>query len=233
MCGGVRPQQASGGRLDLVVAAGQSHRGAYLPKVDWQEPELNGPRFFGALRANMRQSYDWILIDSPTGVNDDVDICTTLLPDDLVVGYTFSDQSMVGTAQVAGTIKGWGSDRPARILLLAMRVDDSEPEKAELARAYAGELFTGVGRGLNTRILESHGGRLEIPYRARYAYNETLAIFGDEPSDPQSMLSACERLVAVLTDGQVTSLPPMDDRERLTYLEQYTNPQGPPDALVM
>jgi hypothetical protein len=59
---------------------------------------------------------------------------------------------------------------------------------------------------------------VEIPYRADYAYEETLAVFGDVPGDADSLLAAYERLTAAITSGEVSSLPSMSSNERLRVL---------------
>ncbi len=51
-----------------------------------------------------RERYDHILIDSRTGVADTAGICTTLLPDALVVCFVYNRQSIEGSAAVARSI---------------------------------------------------------------------------------------------------------------------------------
>ena len=52
----------------------------------------------------MKQNYDYVLIDSRTGLSDIADICTVELPDVLVDCFTLSDQSIDGAAAVARQI---------------------------------------------------------------------------------------------------------------------------------
>src|SRR5262249_14641116 len=56
---------------------------------------------------------------------------------------------------------------------------------------------------------------VEVPYGAFYAYEETLAAFGDPPGIPGSLLSAYERLTDYITEGAVTRLPDMEEKDRL------------------
>ena len=60
----------------------------------------------------------------------------------------------------------------------------------------------------------AYWANVEVPYRPYYAYEETLAVFGDMPGSPGSMLSAYERITGYITDGAVTSLPPIDEELR-------------------
>ena len=39
---------------------------------------------------------------------------------------------------------------------------------------------------------------IEIPYRAFYAFEETLAVFGDTPGSPGSLLAALERITGAI-----------------------------------
>jgi hypothetical protein len=62
---------------------------------------------------------------------------------------------------------------------------------------------------------------VEIPYRADYAFEETPAVFGDAPGDPDSLLAAYERLTDAITAGEVSSCPAMSRDERLRVLRGF------------
>ena len=68
---------------------------------------------------------------------------------------------------------------------------------------------------------------MQIPYQAHYGYEESLAAFGDAQGDPASLLAHYERLTSYLTDGAVTSLPPMDDTVRRLVVERFARRAGP------
>ena len=75
------------GIIDLVPAGRQDD--LYSTKVtsfDWSNfyENLGGGGFLEALRRDMRQRYDYVLIDSRTGLSDTAGICTVQLPDILV-----------------------------------------------------------------------------------------------------------------------------------------------------
>jgi len=55
---------------------------------------------------------------------------------------------------------------------------------------------------------------MQVPYRAYYAYEETLATFGDSPGSTTSLLPAYERLTGHITGGEVETLPPMEEGVR-------------------
>ncbi|WP_042403751.1 FxSxx-COOH system tetratricopeptide repeat protein [Streptacidiphilus carbonis] len=214
-----------GGRLDLL-SAGQvrSDYAATVAAINWDHfyAELNGSQFFDAMRSDMRAHYDYVLIDSRTGLSDIADICTVEMPDDLVVCFTLSDQSIEGASAIARTVNERYRTKGIRILPVPMRVDDFEKVKADAGRALARQRFGGLPEDMNEAQLAQYWGAVEIPYRPFYAYEEILAGFGDQPGSPTSMLSACERLTAALTRDRVVGLPAMPEDVRLRYADSFT-----------
>lgn len=202
------------GRLDFL-SAGRQNRDylATLSAPDWDNfyNDLNGGEFFDAIRAEMRRHYDYVLIDSRTGLSDVADVCTVQFPHVLVDCFTLSTQGIDGAAQVAqrvGDLYGW---RGIRVLPVPMRVDESEAERVDAGRVYAEWRFENLPAGMVGSRRRDYWSNVEVPYRARYAYEEMLAVFGDKPGVLGSLLSAYERITGYITDGKVTSLPPIDD----------------------
>ncbi len=210
-------QFPDGGGLDFI-SAGQQDRdySSQRNTVDWDNfyERLGGGQFFDALRADMRANYDYIFIDSRTGLSDIADICTVHFPDVLVDCFTLSDQSINGAAQVADYISKKYRSRKIRILPVPMRIDEGEMEKVETGRMLAQSRFEGFPETMPGEVATEYWGAVEIPYRPFYAYEETLATFGDRPGSPTSLLAAFERLTSVITEGLVTSLPAMDEETR-------------------
>jgi hypothetical protein len=92
-----------------------------------------------------------------------------------------------------------------------MRIDDGEKEKLDAGRARARQLFERFPRGLSEDETSRYWTSVEIPYQTFYAFEEILATFGDAAGSPTSMLAAYERLTGAITEGEITSLPPMDE----------------------
>jgi ATPases involved in chromosome partitioning len=216
------PYFPEGGGLDFLSAGRQNRDYSSLVSTfDWDAfyERLGGGQFFDALRDDMRANYDYVLIDSRTGLSDIADICTVHFPDCVVACFTLNDQSIEGAANVVRRI----ADRypHIRILPVPMRVDDAEKEKLDAGRAFARSQFQGFPAHVPQHEVGEYWGAVEIPYKPFYAYEETLATFGDAPGSPASLLSAYERLTEVLSDGQVRSLPALDDELRLSYRELF------------
>ncbi|MER7740380.1 FxSxx-COOH system tetratricopeptide repeat protein [Streptomyces sp. NPDC096538] len=218
-----------GGSLDFLSAGRQDRAySATVTSFEWDNfyERLGGGKFLDALRADMKATYDYVLIDSRTGLSDNADICTMQMPDVLVDCFTLSDQSLEGAAAVARNIEEGYRPRRIRVLPVPMRIDEGEKEKVDAGRALARMRFEGLpkgpdGRDLTPQESSAYWGSVEIPYRPYYAYEETLATVGDESGIANSLLSAFERLTAVISDREVTSLPPLPETVRLRCRDAY------------
>ncbi|WP_329140537.1 FxSxx-COOH system tetratricopeptide repeat protein [Streptomyces sp. NBC_00670] len=221
-----------GGWLDYLPA-GTKNKG-YLTafsQFDWK-PFMDGPlatRFLERLKREFGDRYDYVLIDSRTGLNDISDICTVNLPHTLVTCFTPSSQSIDGAVAVATRIEEMHRDRRIRILPVPMRVENAEADRLEAAR---GQFQYRFDRILRRHLApgtepDDYWGRVEIPYRPIYSYEETLAPFREAPGDPKSLLAAYERLAEVLSDGQVRRMARIDETLRRRTLERYTRHRPP------
>jgi CO dehydrogenase nickel-insertion accessory protein CooC1 len=120
-----------GGKLDLLSAGRQNRDySAAVCSLDWDNfyERLGGGRFFHAMREDMKRNYDYVLIDSRTGLSDVADICTIELPDVLAVCFTLNNQSIEGAAAVARQISNRYRDRNIAVLPVPMRIEDGEKE---------------------------------------------------------------------------------------------------------
>jgi tetratricopeptide (TPR) repeat protein len=206
----------AGGSLEFLSAGRQNlDYAASLGALDWDDfyGNLNGGEFLDAVRAGLKQHYDYVLIDSHTGLGDIAEICTMQLPDVLVDCFTLSIQGIEGAAQVASLVsERTGPD--IRVLPVPMRVDQAEKDKVDAGHAVAMQLFAGLPAGMSQQQRRDYWAAVEVPYRAFYAYEETLAVFGDPPGSLTSMLASFERLTAQITDGSVAAFPPGDEHLR-------------------
>ncbi|GAA2868129.1 hypothetical protein Acy02nite_09320 [Actinoplanes cyaneus] len=211
------------GLIDLLPAGQQN--AAYSGTVstfDWAAfyDRLGGEQFLLALRENMAQGYDYVLIDSRTGLSDSAGMCTVILPDTVIDCFTLNEQSIDGAAAVASSIVRLSNRRPVRILPVPMRVEDAELFKLETGRDHARQRFEPYLR-LDPDAATTYWGDVEIPYKPFFAYEEILATFGERARQEHSLLSSFERLTAIITDGAVTELPIMDERERRRWLSSF------------
>jgi len=226
-------QFRDGVMLDFV-SAGRRNRdfASAVSSIDWDDfyDKFGGGQFFDALRADMKANYDYALIDSRTGLSDVADICTVHLPDILVDCFTLSDQSIEGAALIARSVDQRYHDRNIKILPVPMRLDQGEKEKLDAGKALARALFDHFPSGMSEEEANAYWASVEIPYQPFYAFEESLAAFGDTPGSPLSLLASFERLTAAITEGRITALPPMEEVTRLQYKEAFTRRRVPPPA---
>jgi len=223
-----------GGRLDFVPAGKQD--GSYPELVNgfnWEDfyKRLGGSRFLDAAGDIMRRDYDYVLIDSRTGVSDTSGICTVKMPDALVVCFTLNYQSINGAGGVADyayeqrvapssgdSAPGPGPDRaPFDIYPIPMRLEDAQTKKLERRREFArSRRFARYPLKIEgTR--EDYWAAVGVRYYTFYAYEEILAAFGEKQRDATSLLASVQRITSYLTEGKVdaTLELPLPRREEI------------------
>jgi tetratricopeptide (TPR) repeat protein len=214
----------AGGCIDLLPAGrqGPAYSGT-VSTFDWPSfyDRLGGGAFLRELRRDMREHYDYVLIDSRTGLSDSAGICTVLLPDVVANCFTLSAQSIDGAVAVAHSIRGQRAEDPVEILPIPMRVEDAEQTKLEAGRDYARLRFQSLLGELPPDAVDSYWGELEIPYKPYYAYEEILAAFGDRPRHEGTLLAAYERLTKSVSRGAVTQLAPLGEPTRRSWLARF------------
>ncbi|MGI5516061.1 hypothetical protein [Streptomyces sp. CA-106131] len=181
-----------GGRLDYISAGRQNRNySAAFSHFDWNTfyDEMFGGEYLDELRREFRRDYDYVLIDSRTGLSDVADICTIHLPDVLVDCFTLNDQSIDGAVAVARRVQDIHSDRGMRVLPVPMRVEDAELDRLAAARDQIRLQFDRIIASHNGRDPKQYWSEVEVPYTPFYAYEETLATFRDVAGSPASLLA--------------------------------------------
>jgi tetratricopeptide (TPR) repeat protein len=217
------------GEIDFLPAGLQGP--GYATRVnsfDWAGlyEKRYGWELFEGVKEELRREYDYVLVDSRTGVSDTSGICTVQLPDALVACFTLNNQGIDGASSVASFVHEQRPD--IEVFPVPMRVESSEKEKADRRKAFAQERFSrfpvstlgGEGR-------ERYWGEVSFPYVPFYAYEEVLAVFGDKPGEAASLLAAAERLSGYLTAGDVPALVPSSEEERQRIVHLYARNSAP------
>ncbi len=214
-------------QLELVPAGRQdSGYAVQVSSFNWQEfyDKLGGGVFLEALKRRLRQDYDFVLIDSRTGISDTSGICTVQMPDELVVLYTPNHQSMKGASAVAESadrLRRRTSGEPGlRIWPVPTRVDLSEKEHLDAARQVSQETFGRYIGHLPRAQRKRYWEKVEVLYQSYYAYEEILATFADWPRREVSMLSKMEEIASLLAREPV-ELPRMNEDLRLATKNAY------------
>lgn len=195
----------------LTLITGGAYNEGYNKRVlafDWVNffEKQNGGDRIEALRELWLNEFDITLIDSRTGITDSGGVCTIQLPDILIPVLIANQQSLDGTTNVIHRVQkarehfDW--DRtPATILPLISRFDSrAEFDEGQAWLTKISEtLFESYGDWLPKtmnprRILE----RTKIPYVAKFAYGEKLAILQSSSTDQEGLAYSYETISALL-----------------------------------
>ena len=187
---------------------------------------------FFELRTALRDRFDEVYIDARTGLTDISNISTVLFPDTLVAVFTPNHQSLDGAVAVArqaadahlGYMQDKQSRAPLRVFPLLTRVDASETKlRQEWIRHAATQLTASLG--------ELHAGvdfdavlhQLHVPYRASYAYGESVAVLDGADDGFGSLAEAYHRIFGALMQERLFSstTPDLPTPDRALVLQCY------------
>jgi cellulose biosynthesis protein BcsQ len=215
------------GYLDLMTAGRYDATYPFrMNTFPWQTfyENLGGASFLDRLRVQLRQDYDYVLIDSRTGVTDISGICTVKMPDRLVIGFTLNSQSLVGSVEVARSIVEQRKNEPIRIIPVPMKVERAEKDLLDRAFAQAEKYFDPLLTDRSADERRRYWQEIAFFYNPFYSFGEVLAVFGDLHHQSDSLLASAERLTRYITDGEVTAADPVSEEERRAVLAQYNAP---------
>ncbi len=220
----------SGGALHLVPAGKQdASYGVRVNAFDWEGfyTRLGGGILLEAVKTSLRRSYDFILIDSRTGVSDTSGICTIQMPDELVVCFTLNRQSIYGASAAArlAFLSRHGLDgKPTlKIWPVPMRVEYAEKERMELASELARARFSGLMTHLHPENEDIYWGEIPVSYEAYYAYEEVLASFRDRPRLRSSLLASIEMIAGYIVGEPLERKAVLSEASREKGLTAFTS----------
>ena len=204
----------SGGKIDFIPAGQQGP--TYATRVNsfnWQDfyQRLGGGAFIEATRERLRTQYDYVLVDSRTGVSDTAGICTVQLPDTLAIFFTYNNQSILGAAAVAESVADQRRQETRgrhrfRILPVPTRVDQTERDKLDARKAFARVSFDPFLEHISSTFRLNYWDNVEIPYVPWFAYEEVLAPFRDNIGDPKTVLASMKRIADFLVQPEIDNL---------------------------
>ncbi len=151
-----------------------------------------------------------VLIDSRTGVADTAGICTSQLPDALVLCLVYNRQSIEGTAAIARSIKDArkSQKKPSlKMEFVPSRVE--ERSTVEAARRHTAQRFIDLIEG-GPRKVEQSLRRAEVRNYPWCAFEEKLAVFEEYPDERGSLLDAMHDLARRITGSSKIAIRPVD-----------------------
>lgn len=197
------------GRLDFLPAG--SSGDSYVRQVqelDWAElyERYGLGEFLERCRAEWKAEYDFVLVDSRTGITDIGGICTVQLPEVLVMLFTANEQSMRGTLDVARRAVAAHDALPYdRAGLMIMPVPTRFEARVEYQRAdlwrqrFAVDLRPLVSNWASRHVpIERLLGHLTIPYVPYWSFGEEVPAAVETAPGPDDIGYSLESVAAVI-----------------------------------
>jgi cellulose biosynthesis protein BcsQ len=187
-----------------LVKAGRfdEHYSTNVNTFDWEGLYNRAPELIPFLAKRLSERFDYVLIDSRTGLTDISGICTMLLPEKLVTVFTPNRQSLTGVLELMERATNYRKQsldlRPLVVYPLPSRIELAEPERRETWRS--GDAARGI-RGyqelFEQKFRETYSfpacdlGRyfdeVQIQHQSRYAYGEEVAVLVEPRGDSLSL----------------------------------------------
>ena len=206
------PDDVNVGRLDFINAGSPKVKTTASEPVDYVDAlaHFSWPSFFsdyagGSVLENLRRwakrNYDFILIDSRTGLADVSGICTTQMPDGVALCFILNRQNIDGVARVAAAIRTRRQDE-IELHAVPMRVAIKGTAEEDDARARGILELSKIG-GFSEDAVSDDFKILSIRAGDNVPYYETLAqITATDPTtDPLCLNYA--RLASRLLDTPI------------------------------
>jgi HEAT repeat protein/MinD-like ATPase involved in chromosome partitioning or flagellar assembly len=205
------PIAFSGVSLDLMTAGRRSED--YRRRVqhlDWRAlyAEHDVGNFVEQLRQEWRQAYDFVLVDSRTGISDNGDVCTVLLPDVLVLVFVTNQQNIDGVLSTLERARRLHAKLPLeRSTLIALPLLSRDERKSEyrhsvdwqrrVASAFEETCEEWLPKDSTADDLFS---LLYLPYVPEWSFGERLPWLEEERerTDPGGLGMAYTRVAALL-----------------------------------
>ncbi|MFC7614472.1 tyrosine-protein kinase family protein [Actinokineospora soli] len=174
-----------GGELALLAAGAGHSYASRVQQIDWSDLYERGfATFLERCREEWTRDYDFVLIDSRTGISDIGGICTAQLPDRLVVVFTANEQNLGDVVDVARRADAARDrlpyDRPRHLVLPVLsRLDTRvEYERAEAwqrkcAEAVAPLFRNWLPKTVSEDLMLRH---LTLPYVSYWSFGEQLPV---------------------------------------------------------
>ncbi|GAK56069.1 hypothetical protein Despr_1156 [Candidatus Vecturithrix granuli] len=180
----------------------------------WEQLYRRVPWLIPAFARYLMREYQYILIDSRTGITDISGICTMLMPEKLVAVFTPNAQSLFGVLdlirQATEYRKNSDDLRPLVIFPLPSRIEATEPElrydwrygnERKNLLGYQGQFEKTFQElyHLEACSLETYFNEVQIQHVPSYAYGEEIAVLSERGQDKFSLTRSYEVFTNRLT----------------------------------
>ncbi len=219
-----------------IMRAGRNDDDQYSRRVgtfDWEGLFRRAPPVYRAVADRLGEMFRYVLIDSRTGVTDISSICTSLMPEKLVVVFTPNRQSLTGVRSLVerATSDRRNSDdlRPLLVYPLPARIEASLQDLRGIWRSGSRdhnipgyqpmfeELFK-TCYGLDRCDMSAYFDEVQIQQTPDYAYGEEIAV--RRTTDRFSLAKSYR----VFVDRLVADAPPWAQTEGASRYESGKQP---------
>jgi cellulose biosynthesis protein BcsQ len=203
-------------------------------KFNWEGLYNKSPQLMRVFAETLAKEYDYVLVDSRTGISDISNVCTALLPEKLVIVFTPNQQSLNGALEVVRRATEYRREsfdlRPLTVFPLVSRIDVAQPDlrhdwrygdKQLQIAGYQNEfknLFSEIYEDENID-LQDYFNEVQIQHIPRYAYGEQIAVLIEKNEDVFSLKRRYRKFAERLLDAEIpwefTKPPPP-----LSFLEK-------------
>ncbi len=174
---------------------------AYPERVNtfgWEALYVHAPWVIPWFAGWLAEHFAYVVVDSRTGVTDTSGICTTLLPEKLVVVFTPNLQSIEGAieqVEKATSYRRRSDDlRPLLVYPLPSRIESQLPKLRDRWRFDSGfgyqplfeEAFARIYR-LDRCDLTAYFDAVQVPQLPDYAFGEMVAVLVERGGDKYSL----------------------------------------------
>jgi cellulose biosynthesis protein BcsQ len=198
-------------KLDLLTSGREADPVFYskeLGKFGWHEffSENQGGHHVEQLRKTWLTDYDWILIDSRTGLSDASGVCTILLPDVLVPMFTANYQSLFGIRDTLAYIKAarqtLNVDRMSLTVLpvpsrFGTRIEFKQSQEwiEQIASILKDSVSDWLPKWVNPRFIIEN---VKVPQVDYFSFGEKLAVVEQSTTDPESMAFVYQKIANII-----------------------------------
>ena len=186
----------------------------------------NGGHLIEMLRNEWKDAYDFILIDSRTGVTEIGGICTVQLPDQVVLLFTSTEQGFRGTLDIANRAKKAQQKLPyerEKLVFIPVLTKFDTQTEFKLSQMWLSRFSDDLENIYNDWLPISLKRKeflelTKIPYVSYFSYGEKLPVLEQSSNDTTGLAYAYENLAALIANN-------LNDVISLIYArERYVNP---------
>jgi formylglycine-generating enzyme required for sulfatase activity/MinD-like ATPase involved in chromosome partitioning or flagellar assembly len=184
-----------------------------LAELDWHRIYKQAPAVFRCFARRLATEYDVVLVDSRTGMSDISGICTSLLPDKLVVVFTPNRQSLTGIENLVQSSVKYRQDsrdlRPLLVYPLPSRIDAERDKLRQIWRHGESNLriegyqpqfqrIFQAAYALDHCDLSNYCDEVQVQHSPDYSYGEEVAAINAHEADRFSIVRSYQALLAWL-----------------------------------